>query len=360
MQGQPNPSIQVAVIGTGSISESHLQAYANHPNVHIAALCDLNEERAGRAAEKYKVPQAQVYTDYRELLQNKDIQAVSICTWNNTHAEIAIEALRQGKHVLVEKPLCKTVAEALQVEEAVHAFGKILQIGYVRRYEPRAQMVQRFAADGEFGEIYYAKASLLRRLGNPGGWFADKERSGGGPLIDIGVHIIDLCWYLMGRPKPVAVSGCTHNKLGNRANVQHLSSYKAADYRADLNTVEDLAHALIRFDNGASLSVEVSFTLHAKEDRTSVALFGDKGGVELDPEVVMVTEKHDTIMNLYPQMDSKGFDFSGAFQGEIDHFIDCVVTGKQPISPIEDGVEMMRILCAIYESAALGSEVRLG
>ena len=112
--------------------------------------------------------------------------------------------------------------------------------------------------------MYYAKASILRRLGNPGGWFADKNRSGGGPLIDLGVHIIDQCWYLMGRPKPVTVSGNTYRKLGNRAHIEDLSFYKAADYSSAVNNVEDMANALIRFENGASLAVDVSFTLHAR------------------------------------------------------------------------------------------------
>jgi len=199
----------------------------------------------------------------------------------------------------------------------------------------------------------------LRRLGNPGGWFADADRSGGGPLIDIGVHVIDLCWFLMGRPRPVSVSGNTYRQLGNRANVQHLSFYKAADYRANRNSVEDLANAMIRFENGASLVVDASFTLHAREDKTSIALYGSKGGFELEPELVMVTEKHDTILNMYPQTDSKGFDFTGAFQSEIDHFIRCIRTGEQPLSPVEDGVAIMRILTGIYESARTGREVSL-
>ncbi|MFD1956873.1 Gfo/Idh/MocA family protein [Paenibacillus thailandensis] len=351
------PALKIGVIGTGSISSMHLQSYDKNPDARLVAVCDLNEERAGSAAGKYGAEL--VYTDYRELLANPDIDAVSICTWNNTHAEIAIAALEAGKHVLVEKPLCRTVEEALRVQEAVRSTGRTLQVGFVRRYDPNAQLLRAFADRGEFGEIYYAKASSIRRLGNPGGWFSDIERSGGGPLIDIGVHVIDLCWYMMGLPKPVSVSANTYRKLGNRSNVRNLSFYKAADYNADLNTVEDMANALIRFENGASLLVDVSFTLHAKEDLTSVKLYGDKGGFEIDPEVAIVTEKHDTILNVKPQTDHKGFDFNAAFQAEIDHFVSSVRNGTKPISPVEDGVEIMKILCGVYESAALGAEVRL-
>nr|WP_007127638.1 Gfo/Idh/MocA family oxidoreductase [Paenibacillus lactis]EHB68336.1 oxidoreductase domain protein [Paenibacillus lactis 154]MCM3497568.1 Gfo/Idh/MocA family oxidoreductase [Paenibacillus lactis]GIO91231.1 oxidoreductase [Paenibacillus lactis] len=350
-------SINVGVIGTGSISAMHLQSYQKHANANLLAVCDLNEERARLAAEKYGA--TKVFTDYRELLADPEIDAVSICTWNNTHAEISIAALNAGKHVLVEKPLCRTVEEALRVQEAVKSSGKLLQVGFVRRYDPNAQMLREFADKGEFGEIYFAKASSIRRLGNPGGWFSDIERSGGGPLIDIGVHVIDLCWYMMGRPKPVAVSANTYRKLGNRSNVRNLSFYKAADYDAEKNTVEDMANAMIRFENGASLLVDVSFTLHAKDNQQSVKLYGDKGGFEIDPEVVIVTEKHDTIINIQPQTDHKGFDFNSAFQSEVNHFIASIENGTQPLSPVEDGVEIMKILCGIYESAEKGAEVLL-
>ncbi|KOP67105.1 oxidoreductase [Bacillus sp. FJAT-18019] len=350
-------SINVGVIGTGSISAMHLQSYQKHANANLLAVCDLNEERAQRAAEKYGA--TKIYTDYNELLADPEIDAVSICTWNNTHAEISIAALNAGKHVLVEKPLCRTVEEALKVQEAVKSSGKLLQVGFVRRYDPNAQMLREFADKGEFGEIYFAKASSIRRLGNPGGWFSDIERSGGGPLIDIGVHVIDLCWYMMGRPKPVAVSANTYRKLGNRSNVRNLSFYKAADYDAEKNTVEDMANAMIRFENGASLLVDVSFTLHSKDNQQSVKLFGDKGGFEIDPEVVIVTEKHDTIINIQPQTDNKGFDFDAAFQSEVNHFISSIENGTTPLSPVEDGVEIMKILCGIYESAEKGAEVLL-
>lgn len=349
--------VKIAVIGTGSISSFHLDSYKKNPNAILYAVCDLNEERARAAAEKYGAEK--VYTDYRELLADPVIEAVSICTWNNTHAEISIAALETGKHVLVEKPLCRTVEDALLIQEAVEKSGKLLQVGFVRRYDTNAQMLRAMADRGEFGEIYFAKASTLRRLGNPGGWFSDIERSGGGPLIDIGVHVIDLCWYMMGRPKPVSVSANTYRKLGNRSNVKNLSYYQAADFDASKNTVEDLANALIRFENGASLLVDVSFTLHAKSNESAVKLYGEKGGFEIDPETVIVTEQNDTILNVYPQTDNKGFDFVGAFQNEIDHFIDCVSNGRQPISPVEDGVEIMKILVGIYESAAKGAEVRL-
>ncbi|REK66229.1 MAG: oxidoreductase [Cohnella sp.] len=349
--------IRTAVIGTGSISDFHLKSYARHPDAELVAVCDLNAERARKKADQFGA--AKSYSDYKELLADPDIDAVSVCTWNNTHAEISIAALRAGKHVLVEKPLCTTVEEALRIREAVEETGKQLMIGYVRRYDPNARLLKEFVDKGEFGDLYYAKASSIRRHGNPGGWFADRSRSGGGPLIDIGVHMIDLCWYMMGKPKAVTVSGNTYRKLGNRANIRNLSHYKAADWDPKVNTVEDLASAMIRFENGASLQVDVSFALHAQKDEASIKLYGDKGGFEIDPEIVIVTEKHDTILNVTPQTDHRGFHFEAAFQSEIDHFVECVREGRKPISPVEDGVEMMKILNAVYESAERREEIRL-
>ena len=349
--------VKVGIIGVGSISEMHFESYKNNPAVEIYAVCDLNEQRAQEKAGKYGA--RRIYKNYQDLLADPAIDAVSICTWNNTHAAIAIAALQADKHVLVEKPLCKTVKEAYQIEQAVEACnGKTLQVGFVRRFGTNTQVLKKFIDAGDLGEIYYAKASCIRALGNPGGWFADKERSGGGPLIDLGVHVIDLCWYLMGKPKVKSISGNTYNKLGNRSNIKNKSFYQAADYDPEENTVEDLANALIRFENGASLMVDVSFTLHAKEETINVNLYGDQGGAEVEPELQIITEKNDTILNATPQIDALSFDFNKGFQKEIDHFISCVQGKRETISPVQDGVEIMKILAGVYESSASGAEVR--
>ncbi|OUS78619.1 oxidoreductase [Paenibacillus sp. MY03] len=347
--------IGIGVIGAGSISNMHLSSYTANTHAEVIAVCDVNRERAEQVAAQYQIKN--VYTDYRELLADPEVDGVSICTWNDTHAEFAIAALEAGKHVLSEKPLCQTVEQAKQIEESVRKSGKIFQMGFVRRFDNNALIAKKIVDNGDLGNVYYAKASCLRRLGNPGGWFADKQRSGGGPLIDIGVHILDLSWYLMGRPKVKSVSGSVHYDLGNRANVQGLEFYKAADYDASSNTVEDLATAFIRFENGAILVLDASFTLHAKNDETYLKLFGDKGGMEVDPALLVVSEKYDTIFNLQPQLKTLHLDVYSAFQNEIDHYIDCIRTGNTPLSTVEDGVEVMKMLCAIYESGATGKEI---
>jgi len=350
--------IKVGVIGAGSISDMHFEAYKANENVKIAAVCDLNERRAREKAEYYGANQ--YYTDYNELLSVQEIDAVSICTWNNSHAEISTAALNAGKHVLVEKPLCKTVDEALEIERAVREVDdQVLQVGFVRRHGTNAQVLKKFIDADDFGDIYYAKASYIRALGNPGGWFADKARSGGGPLIDLGVHVIDLAWYLMGKPKVTSVSGNTYSRLGNRSHIEHKSFYKAADYDPDQNTVEDMFNALIRFENGASMMVDASFSLHTKRDTGELKLFGEKAGAEIDPQLHITTEKHHTILNVTPEIDASSFDMMSGFQNEIDHFITCVKGEADTIAPVEDGVEIMKVLAAIYESSETGKEVYL-
>ncbi|MFD0712901.1 Gfo/Idh/MocA family protein [Paenibacillus sp. GCM10027626] len=347
--------LRVGIIGTGGIAEIHMNSYAANPDVELYAICDLVEERAAKKAEQRGI--SRIYTDFRQMLNDPQLDAISICTPNSAHAPISIAALQAGKHVLVEKPLCITVEEALEVEKAVRASNCVLQVGFVRRYGNNTKLVKRFIEAGEIGEVYYAKASCLRKIGNPGGWFSDQKRSGGGPLIDLGVHVIDLCWYLMGRPKVKSVSGNTYKKLGNRANIQNLAYYKCSDYDPDKNDVEDLANAMIRFENGASLLVDVSFSLHAKQDEITAKIYGEKGGAELEPELMLVSEKHDTILNITPQVDNLAFDGIQSFANEINHFVDSCLGRIQTLSPVEDGVEMMKILCGIYESARIGREI---
>ncbi|GAA0587716.1 Gfo/Idh/MocA family protein [Kribbella sandramycini] len=346
---------RVAVIGLGSIAQEHVKAYQKNPLADLVAVADVDLARAKEGAARFGVPRA---TDsVEELLADPGIDAVSICVPNNLHASIAEAALRAGKDVLVEKPMSVSVAEAEALVTAAKETGRALQIGYVRRYAPNALVAKRFLDEGEFGSIYAARATILRAAGNPGGWFGDKEISGGGPLIDLGVHIIDLCWYLMGRPTAVNVSGAAFSPLGARDNIQHLTRYRAAS-ATRVNNVEDYATAQIRFESGAVLNVDTSYSLHTRNE-TRVELFGDKGGVQIEPALHMVTERHDTLLHIEPQIDSLGFDFTVGFANQIDHFLRVVRREIEADAPAEHGLEMARMLTAIYESAASGSEVTI-
>ena len=191
------------------------------------------------------------------------------------------------------------------------------------------------------------------------GWFGDKSRSGGGPLIDLGVHVIDLTRYLMGNPKPVSVFGVTFHKLGNRSELKDKKAYVSVSAKeGDVCDVEDMASAMIRYDNGAVLSVETSFSLNLKKEKGTIELFGTKGGACLDPELEIYT-----VLNGYMAdvnlCTPTALSFDGLFQHEIDHYIDCVRTGCECKAPAQDGVDLMRILRAIYKSAETGHEVLL-
>ena len=352
-----NKKIKIGIIGVGSISNEHIQAYLKNPNVELYAFCDINEKQLKLMSEKYGV--TRTFTDKDEMLALPELDAVSVCAWNSEHAPCTIAALNAGKHVLCEKPMATTVEEAIAMKEAAERNGKLLQIGFVRRFGNDCAVLQDFIQKDFLGEIYYAKATYLRRNGNPMGWFGDKSRSGGGPLIDLGVHVIDLTRYLMGNPKPVSVFGVTFHKLGNRSDLKDKKAYvsvSATDH--DICDVEDMATAMVRYDNGAVLSVETSFSLNLKKEKGTIELFGTKGGAKLDPELELYTE-----MNGYMSDVSlcapTALSFDGLFQQEIDHFVDCVLNSTPCKAPAQDGIDIMRILRAIYESAETGHEVLL-
>ena len=349
--------LKVGVIGTGGISGVHLGGYSRNPNVEIYALCDINEKNLARRAEEYKV--SRTFTDYREMLALPELDAVSVCTWNSAHAECAIAALRAGKHVLCEKPMALNTAQAEEMEKAAKESGKLLMIGFVRRFGNDCAVLKDFIDGGSFGDIYYAKAQYLRRKGCPGGWFGDKSRSGGGPLIDLGVHVIDLCRYLMGGPQPVSVYGATFNKLGDRRQIKDARGYSSTVVsQEDIFDVEDMATALIRFDNGAVLSVEASFSLNIEKDVGNIELFGSRAGCKLDPELTIFTDMNQYLANV-KLAQSTALSFDGLFDNEINHFVECIETGRPCRNPAQDGVTLMRILDGIYESARTGHEVLL-
>lgn len=349
--------LKIGIIGCGSISKEHIGAYSRHPDAELYALCDINPVQLKKAAEACGV--ARTFTDMADMLALPELDAVSICTWNSAHAECAIAALEAGKHVLCEKPMALCTAEALQMEAAAQKAGKLLMIGFVRRFGNDCEIVKDFIDAGDLGELYYSKATYLRRNGNPGGWFGDKARSGGGPLIDLGVHVIDLVRYLMGNPRPVSVYGATFQKLFDRKNIKLFGGY-ASEGRSDQDIcdVEDLAAAMIRFDNGAVLHIEASFSLNIKQDTGTIELFGTKGGASLSPELELYTERNGYLIDVglaHPT----ALDFNGLFDKEIAHFIDCIQTGAACRVPAKDGVSIMRILDAVYESARTGHEVML-
>ena len=348
--------LKIAIVGSGNISEYHIKGYLRNPNVELYALCDINESTLKKKGEKYGIER--LYTDEAKMLAElPEIDAVSVCTWNSAHAPCTIMALNAGKHVLCEKPMAMNASEAQAMIDASKKNGKKLMVGFVRRFGNDAAIAKDFIDAGSVGDIYYAKVVYLRRNGCPGGWFGDKERSGGGPLIDLGVHVIDLARYLMGRPMPTSAYGATFSGMGKREHLKdNFTDFVSPEKTAAPHTVEDLATALVRFDNGAVLQVEASFNLHTKTGANNIEMFGTKGGVKLSPDFELYTEINNYLANVSLNKPSK-LSFDGLFENEIDYFVESLMIDRDLSSIAEDGCTLMKILDAIYESAETKREV---
>ncbi len=349
---------KIAIVGAGGIANSHIAAYKKIPEAELYALCDINPERLKYMGERYGV--TRLYTDEAKMLEElPELDAVDVCTWNSAHAPCTIMALNAGKHVLCEKPMAMNVAEAEEMKAAAEKNGKLLMIGFVRRFGKDCEIVADLINNNDLGDVYYAKTVNLRRNGNPGGWFGEKARSGGGPLIDLGVHSIDLVRYLMGKPRAVSVFGSTYNKLGSREDIKTPKFYVSASATDhDICDCEDLASVLVRFDNGSTLFVEMSYSLNVGEEQNRIEIFGTKAGVKMDSEVHVYSQLNGYMSDI-SLVGKTGMDMGDSFYGELGHFIDCIQNGAPCRNSAEDGIEMMKILMASYESAQSGHEVCL-
>ncbi len=348
--------VRVGIIGAGSISTVHTAAYQKLDNVVITAVCDINEERAREFAKRNNVPH--VFTDYKEMLKLEELDAVSVTTWNNGHAPISIEALKAGKHVLCEKPLALNAQEAQEIVKTAEETGKLLMVGFVRRFEDNANYIKEVIERGDLGDIHYVKTGYIRKYGNPGGWFSDKSKSGGGPVIDLGVHVIDLVRYITGKPKAISVMASTFKNSALTKGVKASAAYTSADFDPDkqVNDVEDAATAIIKFDNGMTLFFETSWVLNTKGDHNYLDVFGDKAGIQMEPILEFYEVRDGYFTETKPHVGGLN-DFGNIFDKEIAHFIDCITNGTPCRNPGEDGIEVMKILDAIYESARTGHEV---
>jgi predicted dehydrogenase len=342
--------LKVGIIGVGSICRRmHIPAFQSLPDVEIVAVCDINPAVAQAAADEFKIPH--VFTDYNDLLNMDEIVAVDICTPNDQHCVNSIAALNAGKHVLVEKPISRNALEAQNVLDAANKSGRKLQVGQCMRFRADAQTLKRFIDAGDMGEIYYARVQALRRRGIPGhGQFTQKERQGGGPLIDIGVHILDLTLWLMGHPKPVAVSGMTCTKFGNRSGLVGLrGSWDPKNF-----SVEDFGAGFVRFENGACLLIETSFAANIEKDFMNTALMGTEGGCELSP-LKIFREEHQTLVDVTPVF----VPTVNMFELQIASFINAIGNDTEPAVTGEQALMTTKIIDAIYESSEKGKEVEI-
>lgn len=349
---------KVGLIGNGSICKgAHLGVYVNDPRIEVVAVCDIIEERAVFLKENY-FPEAAVYTDYKELLKDESIDSVDICTPNYLHSTIAVAAFEAGKHVFCEKPDAVNVEEVLKMDLAAKKAGKTLMVMRNNRFTDASAFAKKYIADGNMGEIYCGRAGWQRRRGIPGrgGWFTTKAQSGGGPLIDLGVHMIDLAVWLMGNPVPVAVSGNTYTKFADSKKSDSANSEFGDKKENGIFDVEDLAMGMIRFDNGALLQLEFSWASNVKEEVRFVELRGTKSGINWrNGQLEIYSEQNGELTNITVPSCKE----NNGHANNLRHFYDVVIDGKNPDFVPQQGIDMIKILCAIYESAKTGKEVIL-
>jgi len=345
-------TIGVGIIGAGSIARGvHIPGYQKLPNVKVVAVSDTVE--AARAAVTKEFGIENTYADFHEMLARDDIHAVSVTTPNFLHAQATIAALEAGKHVLCEKPLAMNAIEGEAMCQAARRTGMKLMCGLHWRFTPQVQVLKRFAQSGGLGDMYYARAQALRRRGIPSwGFFISKEKNGGGPLIDIGVHVLDATLHVLGFPKVVSVSGQTYQKFGKRKGITN--QWGPWDYKNF--TVEDFAVAFVRFEGGATLVLESSFAANQKEnEKFTFQIFGDKGGANLEP-LQMFTEQQQTLLDISPAALPQNVQ---AHHAQIASFIHSLATDTPVFTPGEEALQVTRILDAIYESSERGEEVKL-
>lgn len=355
--------LKVGIIGLGGISTiSHMPAYKKMDNVDVVAICDIVPEKIDKFKEKFDLSSVNTYTDYSKMIKKEELDFVDICTPNYLHSIIAVEALEKGFHVFCEKPDAISTEEAEKMKKAADKSGKHLMVMRNNRYRATSKYLKKYIDDGKMGEIYCGRCGWQRRRGIPGkgGWFTTKELSGGGPLIDLGVHMLDLAIWLMGNPIPVAVSGSTYCKFAD-SNVSDSIHSEFGEKKDDgIFDVEDLAMGFIKFSNGACLQIEFSWASNIDHEKTFVELRGTKAGSDFNTDtnrLNIFTEDNGELINITPSADDS--KCMSIHEANIRHFVDVLINGTTPdFEPIQ-GVNMIKILSAMYESAKTGYEVRL-
>lgn len=348
-----NKKLRIAFIGAGGIAGSHMNYLVKMDDVEIVALSDPNEAGMAKHAKAYNV--SQTFVDYKEMLAKANPEAVSVCTPNGLHAPATIAALQAGAHVLVEKPMAMNAKEAQAMLDAAAAAKRKLVIGFQYRFGANSAFLRRAVDAGQFGKIMFARCQALRRRGIPNwGVFGRKDLQGGGPLIDIGVHILEVAHFVMGSPKPVAASGQAWTYMGNKKS-DVVSAWPNWDYKT--YTVEDLAVGQIRFENGAVLSLESSFVAHIEKDVFGFSLMGEKAGANWDPAAIFRDEAGYMLNSTPGYLAASGF--SDHFEAKMRNFVDHVLYDKPTLAPGEHGLMVQKMLDGIYASAEKGKEVAI-
>lgn len=348
--------IKIGIIGCGGIANGkHLPAIKKMTNVKIVAFCDIVEERAQKAATKYGVENARIYTDYIAMLkkESSNIEAVHVLTPNSSHSPITIAALESDLHVMCEKPMSKDVEGAKAMLEASKKTGKLLTIGYQYRRNPEARYLKKLCENGELGEVYFAEALALRRRAVPTwGVFLNEEQQGGGPLIDIGTHALDMTLWLIDNYEPEMVVGSVYRKLADNEN----SANAWGPWDPKEFTVEDSAFGFIRFKNGATVVLKSSWALNKIDCvEAQCILCGDKAGADMQDGLRINGEKLSKTYITKPNLGADGVAFyDGTCLDSADleqhNFYSAIIDGEELVVKPEQALKVTEILAAIYKS----------
>lgn len=353
--------IKVGIIGCGGIANGkHMPSLSKLSDVEMVAFCDIVLEKAEKAKEKYGTPDAKVYTDYQELLKDPEIEVIHVCTPNRSHAPISIDSLHAGKHVMCEKPMAKTAEDARKMVAAAKETGKKLTIGYQHRHKPESIYLKSVIDRGDLGDIYYAKAFAIRRRGTPNwGVFLNEYEQGGGPLIDIGTHSLDVTLYLMNNYEPKMVVGTTYKKVNNAD-----CGNPWGGWDKDQHTMEDSAFGFIVMKNGATIILESSWALNTSEPipEGSTMLCGTDAGAQIKGGVTINKGEFNRLIEVKPDLSSGGVAFyegisDNPAEVEARRWIDAVKNDTEVVVKPEQACVVSEILEAIYKSAKSGQPV---
>ena len=348
--------LRVAIIGCGGIAQTHLGTYKKIPEVEIVAGVDILPERLKVMEEVWGVPKNALFTDWKKMLKVIKPDAVDVCTPNGVHCAPVVDACNAGCHAMVEKPMAMNPAECEKMIAAAKKNKVKLAVGFQQRYTPNTTALVEARDDGQFGKIMFVKCQALRRRGIPNwGVFGRKELQGGGPMIDIGVHILECAYAFMGSPKPVAASGNCWTYMGNKPSKTR-NGWPNWDWKT--YTVEDLAIGQIRFDNGAILQIESSFVAHMeKNDVMNFTAMGEKAGCDWETGTIY-TDLNNLMVNAKPTyLGDNGWDV--IFKAKLQNWVDAIRKGTPLGAPGEAGLAVQKMLDGIYRSAAAGKEVTI-
>ncbi|EOI55459.1 Gfo/Idh/MocA family protein [Enterococcus gilvus] len=346
--------LKLGIVGCGGIAlAKHLPALIQIEEIEIIAFCDVIKERAIEAKDEFGSIGAKIFTDYKQFLL-EDLDVVHVCTPNISHAEISIAAMEANCHVMCEKPMAKAYEEGKAMVEVAKRTGKKLTIGYQNRFRTDAKYLHDICQENALGDIYFAKAHAIRRRAVPTwGVFLDEEAQGGGPLIDIGTHALDLTLWMMDNYKPKYVTGNAYHQLSATKNAAN--AWGAWD--PDKFTVEDSAFGFITMENGATIFLESSWALNSldiKEAKTT--LCGSKGGADMNEGLIVNGEDHGLLYDKTIELETGGVDFyDGAGNSpailEARSWIDAILNDVEPVVRPEEALVVTQILEAIYQSS---------